>query len=154
MTFECNQCKNFFYRKGSFEDAHLFCALHDCDKCPFKGKTQGDLQRHILWTWRSQCRLCDYRLTQKSAMTKHIELVYGQLTKYKEPSFSICIECGFTSYPVEWSSDSSRNARYMLNATNNFVKNTKKRAYLLIVLYRIKYFSHNIFFLYFWFTFT
>ena len=30
-------------------------------------------------------------------MTKHIELVYGQLTKYNNLSFSICIECGFTS---------------------------------------------------------
>ena len=71
-----------------------------CDKCPFKGKTQGDLQRHILWIHEGkgpQCELCDYRPTQKSAMTKHIELIHGQITKYKEKSFSIGIECGYTS---------------------------------------------------------
>ena len=97
--------QDFFLQIGSFEDAHSFCALLIqflpwCDKCPFQGKTQGDLQRHILWINEGkgpQCGLCDYRPTQKSAMTKHIELIYGQLTKYKEPSFSICIECGFTS---------------------------------------------------------
>ena len=63
-----------------------------CDKCPFKGKTQGDLQRHILWihegNWpQAQCELCDYRPTQKSAITKHIELIHGQLTKYKKSVF-------------------------------------------------------------------
>ena len=74
-----------------------------CDKCPFKGKTQGDLQRHILWIHEGkglQCELCDYRPTQKSAMTKHIELIHRQLPKYNEPSFSICIECGYTSHIV------------------------------------------------------
>ena len=73
-----------------------------CDKCPFKGKTQRDLQRHIFWIHEGkgpQCGLCDYRPTQKSSMTKHIELIHGngQSTKYKAPSIRICIECGETS---------------------------------------------------------
>ena len=69
-----------FYREGWFEDAHSFCALHDSvfalvQQVSIIGKTQGDLQRHILWIHEGkglQCGLCDYRPTQKSAMTKHI----------------------------------------------------------------------------------
>ena len=88
-----------FYREGSFEDAHLFCALHDSvlDRVrpvSIQGKTQGDLQRYILWIHEGkgpQCGLCDYRPTHKLAMTKHIELIHGQLTRYKLPYFSICI---------------------------------------------------------------
>ena len=56
-----------------------------CDKCLFKGKTQGDLQRHILWIHEGkgpQFDFCDYRPTKKLAMTKHIELIHGQLHQY------------------------------------------------------------------------
>ena len=103
ITFECNQCERAFTEKGCLRTHthfmhYMIPFLTWCDKCPFKGKTRGDLQRHILWIHEGkgpQCGLCDYRPTQKSAMTKHIELIHaGQLTKYKEPSFSICIECG------------------------------------------------------------
>ena len=73
-----------------------------CDKCQFKGKTKGDLQRHIHSIHEGkgpQCGLCDYRPIQKLSMTKRIELIHdnGHSTKYKEPSISTCIECGDTS---------------------------------------------------------
>ena len=105
ITFECNQCKRTFTEKVCLKTHTRFVNymiqfLPWCDKCPFKGKTQENLQSHILWIHEGkglQCELCDYRPTQKSAMTKHMELKHRQLTKYKEPSFSICIECGLTS---------------------------------------------------------
>ena len=99
-----------FYTEGLFEDTHSFCGLHDsvfalgCGKCPFKGKTQGDLQKHILWLHEGkgpQCGLCDYKPTQKSAMTKHIELIYGQLTKYKEPSSVFVLSVDFPLPPKQ-----------------------------------------------------
>ena len=82
-----------FYREGSFDDAHSLCALHYSvialvRQVSIQGKTQGDLLRHILWIHEGkgpQCKLCDYRPPLKSSMTKHIELIHGQLTKYKEP---------------------------------------------------------------------
>ena len=80
-----------FCIEGSFEDTHLFCTLLDSvlDRVrpvSIQGKTQGDLQRHIFWIHEGkgpQCGLCDYRPTDKSAMTKHIELINGKLTKHK-----------------------------------------------------------------------
>ena len=85
-----------FYREGLFEYAHSFCELFDSvfalvRQVSIQGETQGDLQRHILWIHECkglQCELCNYRPTQKSAMTKHIELIHRQSTKYKEPSLA------------------------------------------------------------------
>ena len=85
--------------------------LPRCDKCPFKGKTQGDLKRHILWTWRPQCRLCEYRPTQKSAMTKQIDLVYGQLTKYKN-RLSVFVLSVDLPLPPEQDLTSTLNVRW------------------------------------------
>ena len=67
ITFECNQCKRVFTEKGCLRTHTRFVHymiqfLTWCDKCPFKGKTRGDLQRHILWIHEGkgpQCGLCD-----------------------------------------------------------------------------------------------
>ena len=56
-----------FYREGSFEDTHSFCALHDLvldlvQQVSIQGETRGDLQRHIIWIHEGkgpQCGLCD-----------------------------------------------------------------------------------------------
>ena len=67
INFQCNQCKRAFTEKGClrshthFEhyNIHFFTW---CDKCPIKGKTQDDLQKHILWIHEGkgpQCGLCE-----------------------------------------------------------------------------------------------
>ena len=71
--------------------------LRWCNKCPFKGKTQGDLQRHILWIHEGkgpQCGLCDYRPTQKLVMKKHIELIHGNKlnTKNRLSVFALSVD--------------------------------------------------------------
>ena len=100
INFECYQYKRAFTEKGNLKThisfVHYVIQFSPwCNKCPFKLKTRGDLQKHIIWIHEGKeppCGLCDYWPTHNSSMAKHIELIHGQLA-----SFSICIECGHTS---------------------------------------------------------
>ena len=51
-----------------------------CNKCTFKGNTQGYLDKHILWILEGkgpQCELCPDIPTLKAPIARHIEIVYG-----------------------------------------------------------------------------
>ena len=67
ITFQCNQCKRAFTEKGCLRthtrfEHYKIQFFTWCTKCPNKGKTQDDLQRHILWIHEGkgpQCGLCE-----------------------------------------------------------------------------------------------
>ena len=69
-----------FYRLELFEGTYSICTFQFlCNKCPFKGSTQGYLDKHIFWIFEGkvpQCELCHYMPTSKAAMAKQIEFLH------------------------------------------------------------------------------
>ena len=74
-----------------------------CNKCTYKGKSQGYLENCIIWILdgkRPNVSCVMTRLLRKHAgqgMMNFYLALTGQSTKQKEPLINRCIECGKTN---------------------------------------------------------
>ena len=72
-----------FYRKESFDGAHLVCEWNisvPLQQMHIQGKTQGPLDKHIFWILKvkgPQCDLCHDVPTYKTVIAKDMEILHG-----------------------------------------------------------------------------